>query len=100
MRLHSMHESALESRNVEIRRWADSDDIQAITELLHRAYARLDDLGFRYHATWQDSNTTLHRLKKGVPFVATQCQKIIGTITLYVPPNVRGREGMRMVRPW
>lgn len=75
---------------IEIRPWAESDDVQAATELLHRAYAQLADLGFRYHATWQDAATTLHRLKCGVPFVAIRDGLIVGTITLYVPPSVSG----------
>ena len=80
------------SRYAEIRPWKDSDDVQEITELLHRAYAQLADLGFRYHATWQDAATTLRRLKEGVPFVAELDGSIVGTITLYVPPQVSGCE--------
>ncbi len=87
-----MRESSSESRSIEIRRWADSDDVQAVTELLHRAYAQLGELGFRFHATWQDAATTLHRLNEGVPFIAKQDERIVGTITLYVPPNVTGCE--------
>lgn len=75
---------------MEIRRWTDTDNVQEITEILHRAYAQLAELGFRYHATWQDSATTLRRLISGVPFVATHDDKIVGTVTLYVPPNVSG----------
>jgi len=85
-----MRESENKSRSVEIRRWSDADDVHALTELLHRAYSQLAELGFRYHATWQDAATTLRRLNEGVPFVAMQDGKIVGTITLYVPPNVSG----------
>ena len=80
------------SQHIQIRRWMESDDVEEITELLHRAYAQLAELGFRYHATWQDAKTTQHRLSTGIPFVATRENAIVGTITLYVPPNVSGCE--------
>jgi len=76
--------------NIEIRPWTESDDISQITCLLHRAYLQLADLGFRYHATWQTDRTTLQRLRKGISFVAIDGELIVGTITLYVPPNVAG----------
>jgi len=82
--------SQSESQPVSIRRWRDADDIVEITELLHRAYGQLADLGFRYHATWQDSETTLKRLTRGISYVAQAGDLIVGTITLYVPPNVSG----------
>lgn len=82
----------MESLGIEIRRWADSDDVEAITAMLHRAYAPLAELGFRYHATWQDAATTLHRLVTGIPFVAARGDAIVGTVTLYIPPSVSGCE--------
>ncbi len=85
-----MHKQDHSSESVVVRRWTDSDDVHEITELLHRAYAQLAELGFRYHATWQDAATTLRRLSKGVPFIAKRDETIVGTITLYVPPNVSG----------
>lgn len=75
---------------IEIRRWAESDEISQITKLLHRSYAQLAALGFRYHATWQNDDTTLQRLRKGISFLAVDDQSILGTITLYLPPNVSG----------
>ena len=87
-----MREEANRPNDVEVRRWHNSDDIQAITNLLHRAYAPLAEQGFRYHATWQDADVTLHRLTTGVPFIAHVDQAIVGTVTLYVPPSVSGCE--------
>ena len=77
-------------RDVEIRRWSESDGVQELTELLHRAYAQLARLGFLYHASWQDAATTRRRLSKGLPLVAMCGESIVGTITLYLPPNVSG----------
>jgi len=77
-------------QKIEIRRWNKSDDISRITEILHQAYAQLADLGFRYHASWQCDNVTLKRLSKGISFVALNTQKIVGSISLYTPPDVSG----------
>lgn len=79
-----------ESEKIEIRRWTNEDDIGRITEILHGAYAQLADLGFQYHATWQGDDVTLSRLSKGISYLAVDGSKIVGTITLYVPPSVSG----------
>ncbi len=76
--------------SIVVRPWREDDDVLAITHLLHRAYGQLARLGFRYHATWQDAAGTLKRLTDGVPFVAQRAGAIVGTVTLYVPPNVFG----------
>jgi len=76
--------------DVEIRRWSKSDDITRITELLHSAYAELDTLGFRYHATWQGNDVTEGRLSKGISYVAVHEKNIVGTITLYTRPAFSG----------
>jgi GNAT superfamily N-acetyltransferase len=75
-----------------IRKWTSDDDISQITALLHRAYGQLADLGFRYHATWQDDKVTLDRLSRGIAFIAEQDGKIVGTATLYLPPSQTGCE--------
>ena len=76
--------------SITIRKWKENDDISSITSLLHRAYGQLAALGFRYHASWQDDETTLDRLSRGVAFIAEQDQKIVGTVTLYLPPSQTG----------
>jgi len=79
-----------ESKSIQIREWTSEDNISRITEILHRAYAQLADLGFRYHATWQGDEVTLKRLSKGISYLAVKNDLIVGTITLSVPPNVSG----------
>ncbi len=74
----------------EIRAWRESDDISAMTAMLHRAYGQLAELGFRYHATWQDEETTHRRLSQGLAFVAELDSRIVGTATLYLPPSETG----------
>jgi len=73
-----------------IREWTDEDNIARITKVLHRSYSQLADMGFKYHATWQGNDVTLERLRKGIPYLALDGELIVGTITLYVPPNVAG----------
>ena len=73
-----------------IRKWNESDDTSEITALLHRAYGQLAELGFRYHATWQDDSVTLDRLTRGIAFIAEEEGRIIGTATLYLPPSQTG----------
>ena len=77
---------------VVIRKWKHDDNVTSITTLLHRAYGRLADEGFRYHASWQSDEVTLERLSQGIAFVAEMQKKIVGTATLYLPPSQTGCE--------
>jgi GNAT superfamily N-acetyltransferase len=82
-----------------IRPLAAGDDIEAITHLLHRAYAGLAALGFKYYATHQSPDVTYERLHKGFPFVAERSGEIVATVTLYSSaPDARceyyGRAGV------
>ncbi len=70
-----------------IKRWAPSQSVTEITSLLHRAYAELASLGFEYVAATQCELTTRERLSEGIAFVAELDGKIVGTATLYLPPN-------------
>jgi ribosomal protein S18 acetylase RimI-like enzyme len=71
-----------------VRLLSKEDSIEGLTALLHRAYAPLAALGFRYTATYQNADTTRSRAAKGECYVVVRDQQIIGTITL-VPPSVR-----------
>ena len=70
-----------------IKRWVPSQSVTEITSLLHRAYAELASLGFEYVAATQCELTTRERLSEGIAFVAELDGKIVGTATLYLPPN-------------
>jgi hypothetical protein len=59
-----------------------SDDIEAITELLHQAYAPLADKGMRFVASHQDSATTRRRMARGETIVAEDQGVIVGVVTL------------------
>lgn len=68
---------------VQYRFATPSDDIDALTALLHRAYAALANAGLHYMASHQSSEVTRRRMAKGDTVVAlTPDAVVIGTITL------------------
>lgn len=71
-----------------IRLVNDSDSFDALTDLLHRAYAPLAAQGFRYLATHQDVDTTRRRAARGECYVMVEEAQIVGTIVLI---SVSGR---------
>ncbi|HEX2787719.1 MAG TPA: GNAT family N-acetyltransferase [Ignavibacteria bacterium] len=81
---------------VVIRPLRETDGLKELTLLLNRAYKQLADLGFRYLATHQDSETTKERIEKAKCLVAVidknGTDKIIGTICYYSPENASGCE--------
>ncbi|MFH2048061.1 MAG: GNAT family N-acetyltransferase [bacterium] len=76
--------------NLTIRPLNDSDSIEELTDLLHRAYAVLAEMGFRYYATHQTPEQTKERISKGQCYVAVFNDNIIGTITYYTSENTHG----------
>ena len=68
-----------------IRYWKAEDDVVALTEMLHRAYAPLAARGLRYSATHQTPEVTLRRLTDGHALVAEIDGRIVGTVTYYRP---------------
>lgn len=77
------------TRGVEpiIRPYCESDSIEALTDLLHRAYAPLAAQGLRFVASHQDSATTLRRIQSGFAFVAVAGDTLVGTVTVYSEPS-------------
>lgn len=72
------------------RRLCDSDDLDALTTLLHVAYAPLAEAGMRFVASHQSVETTRQRLSGGLPIVAVSDERVIGTITLASIENTGG----------
>lgn len=69
-----------------IRRFSEDEDrISELTELLHRGYARLAEMGLRFVATYQDDATTLSRIENAECYVAETNGKIAGTILFRDP---------------
>jgi len=73
-----------------IRPLSATDSLDDLTELLHRAYAVLADMGLKYVATYQDVDTTRRRVEKGRCFVAVIDDVIVGTIAYYGPDRTTG----------
>lgn len=67
-----------------------SDDIDALTALLHAAYAALAAAGMRFVASHQDVETTRRRLSNGETIVAVEGEQLIGTVTLKPPAFTKG----------
>jgi len=66
-----------------IRPLASSDDIEALTAMLHRAYAVLGRAGLNYTAVDQDAQTTRDRLRGGHCWVAVVDGAIVGTVLVH-----------------
>lgn len=56
------------------------DNLSELTGLLHRAYARLADLGLRFVATYQDDSITRDRMQGAECYVALRNGHLVGTI--------------------
>lgn len=69
-----------------IRLFEPSDSIEAITLLLHRAYAPLGGMDLNYTAVDQSPNVTANRIRRGTCCVATDDSNFVGTIDV-LPTN-------------
>ena len=65
-----------------IRPWQASDDLHALTALLHRAYAPLGAAGMNFTAVDQTVEQTRERVGRGRCFVAERDGTVIGTVTV------------------
>ena len=79
----------MDTANIVIRELQDSDSIEELTDLLHRAYRRLLDMGLRYWATHQTVDETRARIAGGRCLVAVLNGRIVGTVTYQYPPRWR-----------
>ena len=70
----------------EIRALREEDAIQDLTALLHRGYAELGALGFRYRAVDQTPDITAERISRGECYVALYGGALVGT-ALLIPPR-------------
>ena len=73
---------------IDIRPLAARDSFDALTALLHRAYAPLVAQGLNFTAAVQDSETTRRRAAEGQCYVATQGAELVGTVTVCGPYEV------------
>ncbi len=88
------------SSEIQVRRFAETDEIAPITTVLHAAYSSLATAGFRYLASHQDDATTLNRLRSGFAFLVECDGKLLGTATLYRPSPDSQCEWYRQDTVW
>lgn len=75
---------------ISIRPWRSTDSAAELTELLHRAYARLAGMGLRFWATHQSAEVTEKRISEGECFVALADGVICGTILFRDAARTKG----------
>ena len=68
--------------HVLVRPFAASDSLDALTALLHRAYARLGAMGLNFTAVDQSVEMTRRRVESGQCFVAEANGALVGTVTV------------------
>jgi GNAT superfamily N-acetyltransferase len=66
-----------------IRPLSQSDSIHELTALLHRAYARLGNMGLNYTAVDQTAEVTRQRIQGGCCLVAILDDMLIGTLVVH-----------------
>jgi len=81
-----------EKQTIDIRLLSETDSLEALTTLIHRAYKQLADLGFRYWGTHQSVDVTRKRIARGECYVALCDGEIVGSIVLNFPENISGHD--------
>jgi ubiquinone/menaquinone biosynthesis C-methylase UbiE/ribosomal protein S18 acetylase RimI-like enzyme len=69
------------------RRFAPTDSIPKLTEMLHGAYRPLADMGMRFLASHQDDAMTRERVECGETIVAVLAEQVVGTVTVRRPQS-------------
>jgi ribosomal protein S18 acetylase RimI-like enzyme len=79
-----------DGRLVRFRLLTPDDDLNALTDLLHAAYAPLAEAGMRFVASHQSVEVTRQRVQSGDTIVAVLDIGIIGTVTLNAATKISG----------
>lgn len=79
-----MKKFTLNNTKFTIRLFDESrDSVEELTELLHRAYKRLADMGLNFIATFQSVEYTRNYFKKGECYILESNNKLLGTVFYY-----------------
>ena len=84
---------------VMLRPLRPSDSLEALTALLHRAYARLGAMGLNYTAVDQSALTTGARFASGQGFVIEEGGALVGCVVVAGPFDAAQNPGTRR-SPW
>ena len=71
----------------EIQLYNSQISIDELTDLVHRSYQQLAELGFKYWGTHQSTEDTRTRISGGECYIASIDDKVVGTIVLNSPDN-------------
>jgi GNAT superfamily N-acetyltransferase len=82
---HKLRVADTRTAEVTIRLLKAQDPLEEITSLLHRAYARLSDMGLNFTAVDQSVEVTAKRVADGQCFIAEVNDELAGTITACGP---------------
>ena len=79
-----MKKFTLNNTEYSIRLFDESrDSVEELTELLHRAYKRLANMGLNFIATFQSVEYTRNYFKKGECYILESNNKLLGTVFYY-----------------
>jgi GNAT superfamily N-acetyltransferase len=84
---------------ITLRPLAASDSLEALTALLHRAYAHLGEMGLNYTAVDQSVQTTRARIASGQCLVLEANGTLAGTVVVSAGCDAQTQPGMRHT-PW
>jgi GNAT superfamily N-acetyltransferase len=70
---------------ITLRPLSDGDSLDELTAMLHRAFARLGQMGLNCTCVAQTVAVTRERIEKGTCYVAVCDRRLVGTFTLYGP---------------
>lgn len=76
--------------SVVIRPIMETDSLEELTELLHRAYRPLAEMGLRFFATYQTPADTRERITGAYCLVGLKDGELVATITYYGPQQSNG----------
>lgn len=80
----NLHTFTLNNTKYTIRLFDESrDSVEELTDLLHRAYKRLADMGLNFIATFQSVEYTRNYFKKGECYILESDGKLKGTVFYY-----------------
>jgi GNAT superfamily N-acetyltransferase len=79
--------------SVTLRSLAASDSLEALTALLHRAYARLGAMGLNFTAVDQSVETTRARFATGQGFVLDNAGTLVGCVVVAGPFDLARHPG-------
>jgi len=85
--------------SVTLRPLAASDSLEALTALLHRAYAPLGAMGLNFTAVDQSVQTTRDRVEAGQCFVLDAAGELAGSVVVAGPFDEQKNPGVR-ASPW